>query len=139
MDFPSTVGDAMSTPVIMVDSLNNVRDSAILMIEKGVGSIIVVEQGKPIGIVTKSDIIKRVVSLCLNPCETYIKDIMTQEVITIKKETGLLSAMRKMRELKISQLLVTEDDGLIGVISERDLLRAVSYASLAAFTPLMKS
>jgi CBS domain-containing protein len=138
MKFPSNVGDAMSSPVITVNEETNVRDSAILMTDKGIGSLIVLEDGKPVGIVTKRDMIKRIVSECKDPCGTKIRDIMTSPVITTSKDVGILSAMRTMREHQISQLLVLDGDRMVGVISERDLIKAVSYASLASFTPLMR-
>ena len=138
MKFPSNVGDAMSSPVITVNEETNVRDSAILMTDKRIGSLIVLEDGKPVGIVTKRDMIKRVVSECKDPCGTKIRDIMTSPVITTSKDVGILSAMRMMRERQISQLLVLDGDRMVGVISERDLIKAVSYASLASFTPLMR-
>jgi CBS domain-containing protein len=138
MKFPSNVGDAMSSPVITVNEETNVRDSAILMTDKRIGSLIVLEDGKPVGIVTKRDMIKRVVSECKDPCGTKIRDIMTSPVITTSKDVGILSAMRTMREHQISQLLVLDGDRMVGVISERDLIKAVSYASLASFTPLMR-
>jgi CBS domain-containing protein len=138
MKFPSYVGDAMSSPVITVNEETNVRDSAILMTDKGIGSLIVLEDGKPVGIVTKRDMIKRIVSECKDPCGTKIRDIMTSPVITTSKDVGILSAMRTMREHQISQLLVLDGDRMVGVISERDLIKAVSYASLASFTPLMR-
>jgi CBS domain-containing protein len=138
MKFPSNVGDAMSSPVITVDEETNVRDSAMLMTDKGIGSLIVLGDGKPIGIVTKRDMIKKVVSECKDPCGTKIRDIMTSPVITTSKDVGILSAMRTMREHQISQLLVLDGDRMVGVISERDLIKAVSYASLASFTPLMR-
>ena len=138
MIFPSSVGDAMSSPVATVDGESNVKDSAALMTERGIGSLIILERGKPVGIVTKRDIIKRVVSEGKDPSVTRIKDVMTSPIITTSKEIGLLSAMRTMREHHISQILVLDGEQMVGVISERDLIRAVSYASLASFSPLMK-
>jgi len=136
--FPSVVGDAMSSPVINVDGETNVRDSALLMTEKGIGSIVVIERGIAVGIVTKRDMMQKVVSLCLDPCETKIKDIMSSPLITANKEMGILAAMRKMRENEITQLVVMDGEELEGVISERDVIKAVSYASLASFKPLMR-
>ena len=136
--FPSVVGDAMSSPVINVDGETNVRDSALLMKEKGIGSIVVIERGIAVGIVTKRDMMQKVVSLCLDPCETKIRDIMSSPLITAHKEMGILAAMRKMRENMITQLVVMDGEKLEGVISERDVIEAVSYASLASFKPLMR-
>jgi len=64
---------------------------------------------------------------------------MSSPLITIEKDVGILKAMRKMREHKITQLVIIEEGKLLGVISERDVIKAVSYASLASFTPLMRN
>ena len=136
MIFPSNVGDAMSSPVITVNVENNVKDSATLMTERGTGSLIIVDNGKPVGIVTKRDIIKRVVSEGKDPSITKIKEIMSSPLITTNRKTGILSAMRILREHHISQMLVLDGEEMVGVISERDLIKAVSYASLASFSPL---
>ena len=136
--FPSVVGDVMSSPAVNVDGETNVRDSALLMAEKGIGSLIVMERGRSVGIVTKRDMMQKVVSLCLDPCETKIRDIMSSPLITAHKEMGILAAMRKMRENMITQLVVMDGEKLEGIISERDVIKAVSYASLASFKPLMR-
>jgi CBS domain-containing protein len=136
--FPSIVGDVMSAPVINVDGETNVRDSALLMTEKAIGCLIVMERGKAIGIVTKRDMMQKVVTPCLDPCETKIKEIMSSPLITVRKEIGILAAMRKMRKHKISQLVVMDGEKLEGIISERDVIKAVSLASLASFTPLIR-
>ena len=138
MMFPSNVGDAMSSPVITVDSENSVKDSATLMTRRGIGSLIIEKKGKPVGIVTKRDIIKRVVSEGKDPSRTKIREIMSSPLITTSRETSILSAMRTLRERHISQMLVLDGEEMIGVISERDLIKAVTYASLASFSPLMK-
>lgn len=136
--FPSVVGDVMSSPAINVDGETNVRDSALLMTEKGIGSLIVMERGRAVGIVTKRDMMQKVVSLCLDPCEIKIRDIMSSPLITVHKEMGILAAMRKMRENMITQLVVMDGEKLEGIISERDVIKAVSYAALASFKPLMR-
>jgi len=136
--FPSVVEDVMSSPVVNVDGETNVRDSALLMTDKGIGSLVVMERGRAIGIVTKRDMMEKVVSLCLDPCEIKIRDIISSPLITANKEMGILAAMRKMRESMITQLVIMDGEKLEGIISERDIIKAVSYASLASFKPLMR-
>jgi len=136
--FPSVVSDIMKSPVITVQKENNVRDATILMIDKRIGCLIVTEMHKPIGIVTKSDIIKRVVIPCLDPCEVKMGDVISTPLITIGKNQGILAAMRKMREMTVTQLVVMEGEEMVGIISERDLLRAVSIASLSSFRTLLR-
>jgi len=124
---------------VPLDEDVNVRDSANLMTDREIGSLIVLSDGEPVGIVTKRDMMQRVVSTCRDPCETRIKDIMSAPLITIDKDAGILTAMRKMRERKISRLVVMEGDVLKGVISERDVINAVSFASLSSFSSLIEN
>jgi CBS domain-containing protein len=135
--FPSIVSDIMSSPVITLTGEVNVRDAALLMTDKRIESIVVTERGKPIGIVTGRDIIERIACPCEDPCEVKMKEIMTSPVITIFKDTTILDAMRKMRGRNISRLVVIDGD-IEGIISESDVIRAVSIASLTSFSTLLQ-
>jgi CBS domain-containing protein len=135
---PSTVEDVMSAPLITVETGVIVRDAALLMTEKNIGSIIVTSAGKPVGIVTERDALARVVSLCKDPCETKISDIMSSPLITVAKETEILDAMRKMRGGGIRRLGVTDGDNIIGIVTERDIIRAISISSLTSFSTLLR-
>jgi CBS domain-containing protein len=66
-----------------------------------------------------------------------MKEIMTSPVITIFKDTTILDAMRKMRGRNISRLVVIDGD-IEGIISESDVIRAVSIASLTSFSTLLQ-
>ena len=136
--FPSVVADIMSSPVITIDGEANVRDAALLMTDRHIGSIIVTVRGQPVGIVTERDMLERVVSLCRDPCETKMREIMSTPLITVPKETGILEAMRKMREHGIGRLVVMDGGALLGILSERDIIRAVSIASLTSFSTLLR-
>ena len=136
---PSVVADIMSHPVITVDCKVNIKGTALLMTEKGVGCLIIVERGRPVGIITKSDIIRRVVSLCKDPCIVKVEDVMSKQLITIRGDINILEAMRKMREHKITQLVVMDDDKLVGIVAERDVIRGVSIASIGSFSSLLRS
>ena len=135
--YPSVVSDIMSSPVITLNGEVNIRDAALLMTDKRIGSIIVTERGKPIGIVTERDVIERIVCPCKDPCEVKMKEIMTRPVITIFKDATILDAMREMRGRNISRLVVIDGD-VEGIISESDVIRAVSIASLTSFSTLLK-
>jgi CBS domain-containing protein len=136
--FPCIVADIMSSPVVTVKGGANARDGALLMTEKRIGSIVITERDQPIGIVTERDMLERVVSLCRDPCETKMKEIMSSPIISVTKNTSILDAMRKMREKRISRLLITDEGKMVGIVSERDIIRAVSIASLTSFSTLLK-
>ena len=127
----------MRSPVITVDFNTLVRDVAILMTNKLIGSIIITRGGIPVGIVTKRDIIQRLVASCDDPCVTKAGDIMSSPLISTQKEQGLLDVMREMRSKVITQIVVMKGDEMVGIVSERDLIRAVSVSSLASFSTLL--
>lgn len=128
----------MSSPVVTVNGKVLVVDAALLMTDKGIGSIIIEEMGQPMGIVTERDMIERIVAPCKDPCATEIGGIMTIPLITTEKDIRILQAMREMRDNNISRLVVMEGDELVGIISEKDIIRAVSIASLTSFSTLLK-
>jgi len=136
--FPSVVADIMSSPVATVDGEANVRDAALMMTDRHIGSMIVTARGQPVGIVTERDMLERVVSLCRDPCETKMKEIMSTPLITVPRETGILDAMRQMREHGIGRLVVMDGNALLGILSEKDIIRAVSIASLTSFSTLLR-
>lgn len=135
---PSIVADIMSSPVTTIDGEVSVRDSSQTMIDKQIGSIIVTERDQPRGIVTERDLVERVVAPCRDPNQTKIKEIMSTPLITISKEMGILEAMRKMRKKDISRLVVMDDGTLIGLISEKDVIRAVTISSITSFSTLLR-
>ena len=135
---PSIVADIMSSPVTTIDGEVSVRDSSQTMIDKQIGSIIVTEHDQPRGIVTERDLVERVVAPCRDPNQTKIKEIMSTPLITISKEMGILDAMRKMRKKDISRLVVMDDGTLIGLISEKDVVRAVTISSITSFSTLLR-
>jgi CBS domain-containing protein len=63
---------------------------------------------------------------------------MSTPLITISKETGILDAMREMRKKDISRLVVMDDGALIGLISEKDVIRAVTISSITSFSTLLR-
>lgn len=128
----------MSSPVVTLDMEVNVRDAALLMTDKRIGSIVITKRGKPVGIVTERDILDRVVGPCRDPCEVRMKEIMSSPLIVTTKETPILDAMRLMRERGISRLVVMDGD-MVGIVSEGDLIRACTFAALTSFSTFLKT
>jgi len=136
--FPTVISDIMSSPVVTIDKKAKVRDAAQLMTEKRIGSIIITEDGRPVGIITERDVLERVVSPSRDPTMTETGEVMSSPLITIQREKGILEAMRKMREHDISRLVVMDDGTMVGIVSEKDIIRAVSIASLTSFSTLLR-
>ncbi|WP_245527630.1 CBS domain-containing protein [Methanotorris igneus] len=124
MEVNMVVSDAMSTPVITVDTNTTVYDVANIMKEKKIGCVVVVEKdSKPLGIVTERDLVINIVAKNLKPKDVLVKDIMTTKLITISPNATLMDAARKMAEKNIKRLPVVEGDKLLGIITVSDITK----------------
>jgi CBS domain-containing protein len=134
---PSTIKGIMSTPVITTDIDSSVQEAARMMTEKRIGSIVVTKEGKPMGITTERDVLQKVVAKGLDASKVRTKMIMTQPLITVDETTPILKAIRIMEKNKTRRLLVVKNDNLVGIATQRDLLRALMFHVLISFRPLL--
>ena len=137
MKFPSTVADVMND-IISIDGESLVVDAAKIMIDKEIGSIIVTEGGNPVGIITESDMLARVIVAYRDPKKLLTKKIMTSPLVSIEKNSTILDAMRFLRDQDIHIVLVKDDGKLTGIVSEGDLIRAVTLSSLSQFSSIIR-
>ena len=86
------VKEIMTREVCTVKKDDSVLTLARKMIEYGVGSAVIIENGKPIGIVTEKDLISKIVARDKVPSRVKIEEIMTSPIITIKPDTSLREA-----------------------------------------------
>jgi CBS domain-containing protein len=137
MKFPSVVGDAMKE-IISVEESAFVYEAAQRMIENKIGSIAVTENGKPVGIITRSDMIKKVIVAYIDPRVSKAGELMSHPIITIDADTLILDAMRCLRDKNINQVFVERDGEIVGIISEGDMIRVVIRSSLTQFSSLLR-
>jgi len=121
-ELPLRVADIMVKEVVTAKEHDKIRDVAIRMYEKRVGSVVVVDdEGKPIGIVTERDMVY-VVARALAP-DTPVWMVMTENPVVINENALVTEAMEKMRVQNIRHLPVVNDEGkLVGMISFRDIV-----------------
>ena len=117
------VKDIMSSPVVTVDEDATVDKAAQLMVEGHIGCILVTsKEGKPIGIITESDFVTRVLAKNIQPSKLTAKEVMTSPLITIDPDETLSEAARRMSQLNIRRLGVMYKGNLVGIISAKDIL-----------------
>jgi len=117
------VKDIMSSPVVTVDEDATVDKAAQLMVEGHIGCILVTsKEGKPIGIITESDFVTRVLAKNIQPSKLTAKEVMTSPLITIDPDETLSEAARRMSQLNIRRLGVMYKGNLVGIISSKDIL-----------------
>lgn len=106
-----------------VASSETVQHAAILMAEKGIGALLVIDKQQVIGIFTERDIVNKLFKNCLNPCKATVGELMTRELIFAKPSTTLEEAMATFVQYRFRHLPVIADNRLIGIISSGDVTK----------------
>jgi len=117
----SQVKKYMAKEVKTIDYDAKVTEAANLMTaDKGYeGYVIILQKGKPIGIVTERDLVNKVIVEGLDPAKTSVSDVMSTPLITVDPEDDLLKASQVMREQNVRKLVVVRDDIIYGIITAR--------------------
>lgn len=114
--------------IITVNKEMGIVKAAQIMSKKNVGSLIVAEKKKPIGILTQTDLLKRVVAKNLNLSKTRVKDVMTRGLITAPTDMTFIALTRKMRNKGIKHIVITEKGKMVGIITSTDIIKLMSGA-----------
>jgi signal-transduction protein with cAMP-binding, CBS, and nucleotidyltransferase domain len=105
------IGDLMKRNPTMIDMTATVAKAAKVMCQEGVGSVIILDHNKPIGIVTEEDINCKVVAKDLKPSKVHVNEIMSTPLITVSVDKTSGDAAHMMVKHKV-----------IGIVTVRDLL-----------------
>lgn len=134
---PSVVGGIMKSPVITIDSESPVTEVAKVMAKHRIGGIVVTIEGKPRAMVTERDILEKVVATGSDASKTPVRRIMSKPLITASEDLSIIEAIMLMRRKKVRRLPILEEGRLIGIVTERDLLKAIALHVFLSFRPLV--
>ena len=117
-----TLGDFMSREVLSVAPEDTIGEAAQRMADANVGSSVVLEHGRLIGILTERDLL-RAMAQRVHPSEARVREWMTAEPMAVSESTTADEAARLMVENGFRHLPVVEGDRTLGVVSLRDVMR----------------
>lgn len=106
------------------DSYDSVQDVAMLMNKYQIGCVIIVDEGKPVGIITERDMIKRVICKGIAPENVRVIDIMSKALVNASPSMRAGDAAKIMLEWNIKKLPVVEEGKLVGLVTLTDVLRS---------------
>ncbi len=118
-----TVRDIMTRDVKTVRIDDTVRDAVRKMVKFRIGSVIVRQADRPVGIITERDVLQKMVEPCLDPASVSARMIMSTPLIAISPSATLEEAARLMAGKGIKKLVVMERGKLVGVITTTDIAR----------------
>lgn len=118
------VEEIMRKEVLTVKESTTIYDAVALMSMNDVGAVVVVNTlGRPIGIFTERDVLKRVVLGGLEVRHETVKLVYTKKLVTVKPKDDLKEALKKMKEGHFRHLAVMDEEGkMAGMLSARDLI-----------------
>lgn len=125
------LGELMTGAVVGVAPEDTLGEAAERMAEEGVGSAIVLDSGRLIGILTERDLLGAVAGR-VHTSEARVREWMTADPLTATEATSADEAIRTMLEHGFRHLPVVEGGRTVGVVSLRELMRAVMEVDVAA-------
>lgn len=108
--------------VVTIDGHHSVLDAATLMASEFVGSVVITDSSRIIGIFTERDLMMRVVGKKIDPEVVRINDVMTKDVVTVTPKDSALTCLNLMKTHRCRHLLVFDGDEFIGIVSLRDMV-----------------
>lgn len=103
----------------------SVLDAIKLMAEKGIGALVVLDAGRLAGVVSERDYARKVILHGRSSQDTAVREIMTDEVVTVRSEQTVEDCMALMTDKRIRHLPVVDAGKLAGVVSIGDLVKEV--------------
>ena len=103
----------------------SVYEALLLLAEKNIGALLVLQDGELVGIISERDYARKVVLRGKTSMETPVREIMVEDVITVGPQMAIEDAMALMTEKHIRHLPVIEGTKIVGVISIGDVVKNI--------------
>lgn len=102
-----------------------VYEAIAFMAEKGIGALVVVEDGRPVGLISERDYARKLILEGRSSRDTPVRDVMTKRVFGVRPSQTVEECMALMTDKRIRHLPVMDGDQLLGVVSIGDLVKAI--------------
>jgi CBS domain-containing protein len=120
---PKIVRDIMTKYVVSIDVNRTALEAAKIMAEKGISSLIVLNDQDPVGIVTEHDFVKKICIKELNVSRVKVNEVMSKIRTFADPEIPIEVAVQRMVNHKIRRLPIMEDGKVVGIITVTDLAK----------------
>jgi len=110
-----------------IDPNVTVFDALKLMADYGIGALLVLQNGKPIGLFSERDYARKLALRGLRSRDTPVTVVMSSPVITISPDASVQDGMQMMTERFVRHLPVVDASGVLGMVSIGDLVKAVIH------------
>ena len=115
------IRDIMKKNVITIQEDTSALDAAKLIAEKDISFLVIVKDGKPIGVITERDFVRKIAAQDKQASLIPLSEIMSYKFRWVEPSTEIEDAVQKMLNHNIRRLIVLENEKLVGVITQTDL------------------
>lgn len=115
-----------------------VLEAIELMNEKNIGAVLVLDDGRPVGMFTERDVLTHVIPKGVDPAKTPLADVMTRDIMVVGPDTTIEAAMAIFTEKRCRHLPLMEGDELVGLVSSGDVTRWISDKQHAEIQDLIR-
>jgi len=119
------VSEIMSRDVAVIAKTSSVAEAAEVMTSREISCVVVLDGERAAGVLTKKDLLGRVVALHKDPASVTMEQVMSSPVTSVSSSYSVFSASRIMEEMNIRRLAVMKDKRLCGIVTQTDIFRAV--------------
>ena len=117
----SKARDIMQKNVITIELKKTAQYASTILKNRDISFLVVVEESKPVGIVSERDIVRKIVAENKQASEIQLESIMSKKFKWVEQNASIESAVQKMLNNNIRRLVVLENEKLVGVITQTDL------------------
>ncbi len=117
------VKEIMTQPVYTIDQNKTAKDAGILLRKIRRGFLVVTSKNRPVGVLSDSDLIKRIIAANKQPSKVKIKDVMSRHFVSTTPDVDILTAVRKMKKGNVHRLPVIANGKIVGIISLSDIAK----------------
>jgi CBS domain-containing protein len=122
----------LNTNVIILESDSLANEAITLMKERNARSVLVSHDGEVIGIVSKTDILFKVMSLGRNPAKVKLREIMNSPVLALDPKATVQEALSIMDKHVIRQIIVSSNAAVLGTVARDDIFEKIQMATISA-------
>ena len=115
------IRDIMEKNVITIENGKTAQEAAEIIAEKDISFLVVINDGIPQGVLSESDFVRKIAATDKKSSEVKVSDIMSYKFRSVDPTTTIEDAVQKMLNKNIRRLLVTDNEKLVGVITQTDL------------------
>ncbi|MBC7127496.1 MAG: CBS domain-containing protein [Candidatus Methanosuratincola petrocarbonis] len=120
------VKELMTKDVVTINKEKTIVEAAQIIGDKGVGSLVITDNGNIVGVLTERDMITKCIAKGCDPSKTKVSEIMSSPVVAIDPEADIIDAAKLMVSKMIRRLPVLDGGKLVGIITTYDLVKNVS-------------